>query len=300
MIPRGPLLVLLALVAAAPVGSATEAPLAETRKELKQLGEKPGVVAEPGVRDALRSGAGAVMTGPSLDQPLVPPVTPERTERERKRVRDSQQNWLLNGMQRLRGEERVKGDPASRDEPTPESDLVDTTDPAYLLKLYDRQRRASAGQAPKGRADAAAKADPMAAFLQGWLQGSPVRDQLLTERLAAGTGSTSLLPGNLERPALIRGSGGPGLVATPQGEPPSGPLANPFLTGMNRPADGFGASIPVPTGGGSRVVPPPAPALPARPSPLTVAPAEPTPEARKHLLPPSADDKKYFPQLKRF
>lgn len=303
-LPRVSSVCLWALTTVAAAGSDQARPLEESTKELKKLEAGPAAAGVPTARESLKGMVMPSLETPAASAPRFQRFTPQQAERERQQRNDAQKNWLLNGMNKLQRESEEKGllpggaDPESGVEDLP----VDTTDPAYLLRLYEKQRKAGETRAGEAKALRAPQADPFAPFLQGWLAGSPLKHHLLSESLRpkGGDGNPGMLPGsstnlpggtaagmvisNGAAAASAPGSGNPNpYLATPEASPLGGTI------GMHRPA--APASMPTPT-----ATPPPV-------SPIGSGIARETAPAandRKPPPPPLADEKKYFPQLKKF
>lgn len=291
------------LVAAVPSVAAEKEPppLEATKKELQQF-----------VRDqnnqATTTTPGLKVDAPTLQvQPPVLDATQWWQERkqaaERKQEKADKrqnQNWLVNGVERTRTEStNAANGHADREETsgTGEANIVDTSEPDYLLKLYDEQGKTAARKAePEHRRPVA---DPFAPFLQDWLGDSPVRGQFFDEFVKGGADATgvSTLPGGTSG---IRGATDP--ISTPAGLPGVGVAekTNPYLVD---------AIVPAPVvNAGPSPVPAATPVAPQSISPggfglsgdmsATRIPEARTP--RSGPPPGPTDDKKYFPQLKRF
>lgn len=290
----------LLLPAVAAIGEERGAPLAESKKELQELKAQAGTVATPGVKDGLKSTAVPTFQSPAQSAPFLRELTPEQRQRESKQRSDAQKNWLLQGMNQLERESNDNADPDEETE-TDLTDQVDTSDPAYLLKLYEKQKKTSdAKSAETARVQRTPSADPFAPFLQGWLAGSPVKDQILSERarthVAGVPGSISVAPAAMpgvrdSSPAALPDFGREaGAQAKPN--PYLSDLASPGMAELGQsallnPSAGSPASIPMP------VATPPA-------APLSLPMAAPATPDRMTPPPPLADDQKYFPQLKKF
>ena len=224
-------------------------------------------------------------------------------EKDLKRKKDGQANWLLDGVEKL-GRDTKDRNPRGRDNrgelPGDEAVEPDSSDPDYLLKLYARQKKESA-EKNEARQSPKARTDPIAPFLQEWLGNSPVRGKFFDEYVTkshAGSGAgspagpTDRVSGQslLDHPVRLEERRGTG----------SGALQpNPYLAGID-------AFRPPTESNSSRISqPPPAPATFGGPTGSSHLPvAEPVQTARPAekkppLLAPS-DNEKYFPQQKKF
>lgn len=277
------------------------APLSGTKQELREL-------------ERNRSGAGKDQPGGALklDTPTLPapgqtvvPFAPSRTveqmelEKKQQKALEKSGSWLVNGVRELEKEEKQKTDPAAarreqeqeqlRADPT---EKVDRTDPNYLLKLFDEQKREKTADA---KAKPSTTPDPLAPFLQDWLGNSPVRGQFFDQFAKRSE------PGTVE-PALSPGSA-PGLRGPVSSAPAREPLAvdrpNPYLTELPqlsaeaaRPQPPANLSGPANTGLGNVPVRTPGPVVDPAPPPRETPKTPP--------LPTKPDSEKYFPQLKKF
>jgi hypothetical protein len=309
MHPARACLVCLLPLAALAAGAEDNAPLAESRKELKKLEASPGPAGEPTAKDALRSTVLPALQSPAASLPVFPHAGPEQRAREQRQRSEEQKNWLLNGVNQLRREALEKGRlPGETGDEREIADAPpDPTDATYLLKLYEKQRTAEAKAASALKTRRSPQADPFAPFLNDWLAGSPVKNQLLSDqnRLTlggvAGTGfSPTDAPGHGSENARSPGTGGLQTGMDPAGET----QVNPYLAAAGGDAAGsspFAAPRPVAPSGALQ--PGSVPAQPATSSPATVIPpknAGTDAAARKPPPPPLAEEQKYFPQLKKF
>lgn len=269
------------------------APLANTKRQLESL-KKDEAAQKAGTQ------SGAKLDLPSLNTPGqeldLPPPKREGSETNNK---SPEKNWLLDGYDKLerkrasadgkRGDDRV-----SRDEKP-----LDPNDPNYFLRVYERQRaerdakqlNVNAAREHDLKSDAA---DPLAPFLKDWLANSPVRE-VLKETIGSDA------------------SGGPaaseGAATTLESKPVANAIAaegaksvsNPYVQALGLPASEPPRSL---AGGHSPAAPlsspvaAPAPNAPA--STIYGLPERPKPDLKHALPPPPAEDKKYFPQLKKF
>lgn len=268
----------------------SNAPLADSQKALDSLRKEQSQKAAPTsgkLRDLLPTiEAPGAPAGPT--EYSGPPKTEKLpTNKERK------ENWLLNGMDKL----DVSKKPASGSPRRDRLKATDADEPAAatdLLGLYSAQQKQSrADHAPQTKP---AASDPLAPFLQNWLHGSPVRGQFFDETLrrseaggsadralpATQTGSQGAAVGRLADLPGFRDAAQPTQASA--GKSPS----NPYLRVMDTPApETRSGRLPA--------------ALPAAPLTPTISPLPPpAPVERKAPATPPTEDKKYFPQLKKF
>lgn len=295
------------LAAVAPVAAAESAPLESTKQELRQLESaqknKTGAVTS----DSVKLSAPALDVRGDEDKVLKQWTAGQKAEeRKREQQKRKDDNWLVNGVDHL-GKEGAPGatktgQPA---EPADNNAMVaarDASDPQYLLKLFDDQKKQSD---PK---DAAAKSrptpapDPFAPFLQGWLGTSPVRDQVMDQFKkgseagslpVASAGSSS----DFRPPAVVASSNSSAGLQEPAGQA----KPNPYLVELNAPMptrDASAGAFPM-ASVDSLSASGPAPVS----APLTTPLLDPLPDNRtpaKGPPPGLTDDKKYFPQQKKF
>lgn len=301
---RAPSVVLGVVLLTATVQRAdTGAPLESTKQQLRKLndGQKPGT--GPGATEGLRPSLPTIQTPGQEALPSLQLTDPEKLEKERKRQKNERKNWLVNGVEQLEQKDKgKKADVISGGETKADgndSRSVDEADPQYLLKLYDEQKKVSEAHKIETKPQRTPQADPFAPFLQGWLGNSPVRGQFFDEfaRKPEGTttGPTSLAP------VAMNGSrdftSGPQTATNPVNDLPAKP--NPYLAELNRPVQsepsGNALSGQNPLNSLDTASPFSKPLIP-----LAQPPVETRPPERKPLPAPLADDKKYFPQLKKF
>jgi len=292
------------LVAAQAPAAETGAPLESTKQELRQL-------------EATQKNRGTSATPDSVkvDTPALDARGPENsviqqwTDRKKaedqvdKRKARKSENWLLNGMEQLGREGTATTDAAAKDSGETDSQaLVDTSDPEYLLKVFDEQKKHPDNKAAPTKSHQAHAPDPFAPFLQSWLGSSPVRDQVM-EQFRKGNENTGGAPGTAPQVTKDYRSPEAAFTATSPASAPSSasgaPKPNPYLVDLApSPAQQNEAIVgAVPVIGLDR-------ALSASGStPVTAPPVAPLPETRPPMKgpPPSpADEKKYFPQLNKF
>ncbi len=303
-------LVLVVLSAATatvtPVAKAAEAdaPLSGTKQELQRLKtDRPGQ-AGPTAADALKT------TTPTLQLSTELPSAERQREKQKKREREAQEkkeaqeNWLIDGMARLEKErdEKAKGtSEAASATPSPAMEsrpAVDRDDPTFLLRLYDEQKKAddakTADKPPR-----TPQPNAFAPFLQGWMAPSPVKDQLLGEMKRASPTAPVSVGGGGSSVTFSTVSVGAARGDT-QGGRDSAPQSNPYLPDADGIPLGQTPSGPfVPTADPMTALAPQT-STPPISTPLFHPDPEPAAATRKVLPPPAADDKKYFPQLKKF
>jgi hypothetical protein len=297
------------LLAVAQVPAAEDAaPLESTKQELRQLESaqknKAGNGAAGGVKLStpaleLRSDESRALQNWKAQQKN------QESQQQQQRARDAS-NWLVNGVDQL-GKEGAKSD-ATRNDPAAaeEADALgaarDPSDPQYLLKLYDDQKKRSEPKESATKVRATPAPDPFAPFLQGWLGNSPVREQVMDQfkkgseagglSVATGGGATDF------RPTTVTTSTN---ATTALREPTEQIKPNPYLAELNTPVpsrDVLAGSSATPAAD-QNLSPGMAPAT----APLTTPRLDPLPEVRPPAKGPPlglTDDKKYFPQQKKF
>jgi hypothetical protein len=274
----GALLATTVLLPAAEESSTS--PLEEVKVDLKELkrGDNPRLSEKP-------AGPAISVSGfrPSPEI-AAPPVAPPATEPDSRTGRrpPANANWLVEAMELQR-----RAGPAQRAGANSGPDLagaaVDSSDPAYLLKMYLAQESpnevAAAGTLAGGDLKSARALDvgTIDRFLRQWI--APRDLALFGLEDGAPTAYADLLP-----PAERTPAPSPGRDAAR----PSAP--NPFLDALklDPPLAGVTASAAPPDS-----PPPAAVAAPAATQDASVP-------AGRHAPPDSTDDKKHFPQLKRF
>lgn len=297
---------LLVLAAGLATGSEDKTPLAETRKELRELRRSQTVGTEPAAKDGLRTSVLPSIQAPSATEPVLPPFRPGQSERELKAKSDAQRNWLLNGVRKLEAKSNTDGmkDQLTEAELEEEAAGLDPHSPAFLVELYEKQREAERAKEEQSARKGVPAADPFAPFLQGWLAGSRG-----SHGLADGRGI-----GNTDSPALpqrgeVQGASIPSsdlLVNRPQvfgGNASISAAPNPYLAAL-APVSTGGNSLP-PAGSNAVSGLPlaiPVTPMPAAHSSQSTGSAVAAPAAAPKALPPSPreEDKRYFPQLNRF
>lgn len=293
------------LLAAVPVFAAEEAaPLESTKQQLREL------------ESTQKDKAGAAASGPvKFNTPVLETQRDEdgtkawraqqkQEERQRQQKRESE-NWLVNGVEQ-QGRDGVKpGAIPGETTATRETDALnatrDTSDPQYLLKLFDDQKKRSDPREPAGKSHAAPPPDPFAPFLQSWLGNSPVRDQVM-DQFKKGNEAGALSPapggGGADFRAPVDASAGAGATLR---EPAGPPKPNPYLVELNAPVL---ARDPVAGGSAMPALDPAFSSGTTAPgSPVAPASLDPLPDVRpaaKAPAPSQMDNQKYFPQQKKF
>jgi len=299
-VARSSLLGVVLLIVAQAAAAEASAPLESTKQELRQLESTQKSKAGPVMPDRVKLDTPTLDVGGASN-----PGTPQWTERKKedeKRARQQQrkdENWLVNGVERLRREETATT-ATTTDEAMAVEALANTPDPAdpqYLLKLFDDQAKRSATNGTPAKTRPMPAPDPFAPFLQDWLGNSPVRSQVMEQFRKGGdaAGQTAIPGGTAEfRAPVVAGTG----IAPLPYESAAPAKANPYLTDSSAPIPRYDAIA------GAGPLPVPELTLPgAAPAPVSAVPVSPLPDARTPAKgPPTSpvDDKKYFPQLNRF
>jgi hypothetical protein len=305
--------VLLALAATAAAGAdEARAPLADTKQQLQQLQKDQGG-AKSGQGDPSLKGALPQLQNRAPGQDLLPPASldPNQAGQARAKKNEAKRNWLVDGYDKLdpkatagKTGESLLTSQAANEEKDEEDHQGQSTD---LIQLYENDAKAKGAKATKDK-DADNKpehpaADPLAPFLKEWLANSPVRDAALaaTPKNEGNLGSTPEAgPASTIAPVSpLPAAAGPSVAPNPGGATPAD---NPYLLTLtipNLPGSPPGAAPAMPTPASDSL------SIPLLPKPAANGPADAVappvkPDLRKP--PPSQvdDDKKYFPQLKRF
>jgi hypothetical protein len=285
-----------------------EAPLQSTRQELRKLEESQKSGVAPSARDGLRTDLPSIQAPGQEVLPFSQITAAERIEKEREKKQEAQKNWLVNGVNRLTkaSSTDLANGPKGADESVStlaEGTTTDSADPQYLLKMFDEQGKGKETRQTDAKTRSLAVANPIEPFLQGWLGNSPARGQFFDE--FAGKSGAGSGPGTGTGPSAtadFRGS-----VGFEQASPHS-PVSvtqeqrtNPYLaaqTPIGLPELEQSSRNSAPSGlpgTGLTPVPMAQPIIPV----VTPTPAPPAPE-RKPPPAPWAEEKKYFPQLKKF
>jgi hypothetical protein len=280
------------------------APLEGTKQELRKLQADQSANPDTGVTGKLTGAMPQLQTPVPGTMPMEQLATREKTERERQKKAETQKNWLRDGVDQLgKSNDGKHPDKTASDSAMgateQDKDRPDSSDPNYLLKVYTEQKNAD--EAKGGREKAAApRADPFAPFLQGWLENSPVRGRFFDDFVRKPDG----VDGGTQPPVASSAAVSTGAAFSPaeaaggSHRAPGTAQPNPYLQGLDL------GSLPDP--GNTRG--PAAATAGALPSPVPVQSAggvvDPIPSSRaeekKPLSLPPSDDKKYFPQLRKF
>lgn len=279
------------------------APLARTKEQLQSL-KKDEAARNAGTQSGAKLDLPTLNTpGQELDLPA-----PKREDADPNNGKHAgQKNWLLDGFDKLEskrgaigtGARRADGKGSAGDDEKP----LDPNEPDYFLRVYERQRAArdakqlelnASGDARELKTDAAA--DPFAPFMKDWLANSPVRDALKDTFGRDGSGELAS-PVNGGRASQIGGA--PDAPATDTARATAA-AANPFVRALglptletSKPAEVRAPAVDVPN-------PPIAPTSATGANTIYDLPERPKVDLNQTLPPPPTEDKKYFPQLKKF
>lgn len=279
-----------------------EAPLADSKKALRELHRDQAAAGAPASGASLRDYLPPIAEPGAGTLPSVTPPTPQKRDEALKKKQAEQKNWLLNGVTKLERNSSIRDGSirSGTTEATTENDEAnaDSTEPPTLLGLYAERKKAEEGKTAL-KPDSAPAKDPLAPFLQRWLAESPGRgtgaDATFNSRDATrGTdGSAPAMGPASSDPAVVLGD----LPGAEQGGMAGGGersrTSNPYLqslTTLSEPAMRR-ESMLEPT------------LSPSRSQPQTEENRilSPLPPVEKKAAPvPPADDKKYFPQQKKF
>jgi hypothetical protein len=290
---------LLAALAARAGEPAT--PLENSKLELKALQKgqpaQDGGVSVGKLRDAMPQ-----MRTPGSEVPPPDPLAAEEAEKELKKKKDAQKNWLVNGVESL-ARNRKSGGHGAKDGlagTRNENAQSDSSGPASLLKVYSEQQKRAEDRNEAKQASAVHN-DPLKPFLQGWLADTPARGKFFDENArkpdatAGFSDPTTQAPLEYGTSSVLAGFDPGGRAPSERGA--AAPVqANPYLQGLD---------MSVLQNTGTRHAQATAvPAFQPAPTPAALPLPGPAPVARqseKKPFPPAlADDKKYFPQLKKF
>lgn len=296
---------LAGLAAAVAAGAAGDAPLADSKQELKELQANRKGQGAPTAKDGLKAGTPSLQV-PGQGVPAYTRPDAEQQARESRQQNAARKNWLIDGMARLEKEAgpkkrtRLPGD-ADDERGGNDSARLNPSDPAFLLKLYERQKREQDLKAAGQKTPRSSQPDAFAPFLQDWMAASPVKDQLLGDMNRRFTGG-GVQPGATESRQKPNKFGQGAAAPADLGRDSSAATqSNPYLaeTGVVV-LPQLGGSAPQLTSSGN--LPAPLPPSSATQPTAPMAQPGPVPAAtdRKAPPPPLADDKKYFPQLNKF
>jgi hypothetical protein len=292
-----------AMIAVSGLTAANSGPLEATKQELRKLDREQRPNEGPSATEGLRPNLPAIQAPGPDALPTMQPADPDKVEKERKRRKDAQKNWLVNGVEQLEKSEIEKESAgrATAVEFEVESTGTETDDdPQYLLKIYDERKKGEAARKAEKTAQRTPRSDPLAPFLQDWLGSSPVRGQFFDRFVRndpttpGGEGTSSgITPALTNRDPLAVN------LPAERGLSESEPRTNPYLVPPTAPA------LSEPRWNHDLTLNPIDPVLNVTPpgqSSITpaVAPVDIRPPERKPPPPPLADERKYFPQLKKF
>jgi len=217
--------------------------------------------------------------------------------------------WLLEGMEKLENTKPASPHPnGSSPEPgkasaeTVESRAaltIDLKDPQYLLKAFSAQKKESEAKSAIKALSSPAPADPLGPFMDNWLGSSPVRGQFF-DQFVKREGADVAAPAITAAPGseLDVATTPPSFLPSPS-RTPGNATSNPYLVDLTPPVPGHDHSaVAIPP-----EIPPvalPAPELPRVAAPEAAPPPSDLRTPLKSPLPSPTDEKKYFPQLKRF
>ncbi len=287
--------------AGAAFGEEPAAPLSESKALLQDLKKKQSA-AETAASDATLTPTVPQLTFGQSGDLVVPPQRPQHSVT--KDGTGPSQNWLLDGFDALERKPQDSRRGARRDaRDEPELSELSPDDPNYFVKLYERQRDARLVQQRAAEAEQTATSATPNAFaplLQSWLAGSPVRDALSEfvpmesrGRSAATTGESNF---TVETSSTRETSTATEISLSPdaRGAEVWQEKRNPYVDALNP------SLTPPASSTESRSV-----AFgesPANPSsaPIFNLPARPATESPRRPPSPIQEDKKYFPQLKKF
>lgn len=290
-------------------------PLAGVKQELKQL-QTDSTAQKSGVAEPKLKGA----TPPIVLQPQAPLSSESlssnrksaKDQKDLKRQQDAEKNWLVREYEKL----ETKSDAERRDDKIklPEASFEEKSEHELLqdrLSANDPKSRAGRDDSHRPpRADAPKAPDPFAPFMKDWLANSPSSGPALDALNKAGSNQPAgpgMSPGIEARPLDLPGSTASSLFDSSASDPrrdrnvSTMPANNPFLSGLELPGQLENAPA---AASRSPVADALAPAMmPSAQSPLTLQNEAIAPSKRNTVTPPTskqAEDKKYFPQQKRF
>jgi hypothetical protein len=281
-----------AAVAAADAGAVPDRPFSEVRRDLNDLRTAgPGAAVTPGLD--LGAATAALTPGAHFDAPPSVPVPVRPTEPATNPQPARSSGWLLDALEE-NSRRAANGGPGIAEVPVRSEPEEETA------KTNGTDGRPTAAAANRSGAGRDTPASPLSAYLSGWLSPDEYRRlSSLYPELTGGAGTNGKEFDKAEDP-LRRGD--PALPGAAPGGAESGGLGlrdlgqsagnaplNPFVQAMT--ASPRLATPPVPlvraqTSAPSALIPSPGPE-PAKPAPF--APTR-----------PDAEDRRYYPQLKRF
>lgn len=273
------------------------APLAQAKEQLQSL-KKDEAAQKAGTQ------SGVKVDLPKIDAPAqqLDLPAPRRDDANTSNNASDGKNWLLDGYEKLDGERGRPNGKRGDDRAGENQKPLDPHAPDYFLRLYERQR-AERNAMPRelGRFSTDDRksrlADPFAPFMKDWLANSPVRDAL-KDSLSRASPDTGMPPAS--EPVVPPST----TTVTSVGvDTQRAPNTNPFVEalGLPTPPPAKLAEVRTPLGTGQNQMS--APVSAAAPTPASTIydlPERPKTDLKHTLPPPPSEDKKFFPQLKKF
>lgn len=294
----------LALLLGAAVAGAEKpvAPLENTKQELRSLQQDQAAKNTGTATGRLTDGLPRYQGATPGSQPLELPA-PANSPRELSKRLDAEKNWLADGVGKLKQGDRAREkaardlrEEAGRDEDT---EARDPSDPAYLVKVYGEQKKKTDEAGNSRQAAGSARRDAFAPFLKDWLGTSPSRGKFFDELVGRPeTGGNLAAPGYFARGSLGQPAG-TGEFTAPTSAPRAAAKGNPYLAAMEeRPLSEQSSGREQPSASLNLPAPKLPEIVPAAPS-IDISGPYRSPDT-KPLFPALSDDKKYFPQQKKF
>lgn len=285
-----------------------KAPLAESSTQIHQLQKQQADTRAGGEDNSLRSALPAL--NPALQGhealPSTDPSSSEKDGKHKQLKKDASKTWLLDAYDKLEPKaSRDKdatvaplGAPAASAEERDGQEANENKDPATKIDIFALYESDAKKDAIKTSGNVRAVADPLAPFLQSWMSKTPTHDPL---QLTSAKNDFDAVPAGAGVTVPV-GQGIDPLPAAPDVSPTSAPAGeNPYLATLNLLPLPSSASSPLP------ILPSALPDFAAPPAPgkALLGVPDPAPSAAKsdaYKPPPSQadEDRKYFPQLKRF
>jgi hypothetical protein len=281
-----------AALAAADGGAVPDRPFAEVRKDLNELkAPVSGTVTVPGLDLGVAAGIGS---GANFTAPAPPAPQPAPTAKTDPGVapqRPASSGWLLDALEENARRARADGTrPAAIDGPA---------DADEDRRADDRPGTGAAKSREPVALDRNAAKSPLSAYMSVWLNPEDYRRlQSLYPEMAglpegkdASAGTEPAVRATAPAPTVAAGDASLGLGGF--GEQNRAATTNPFLQAVQP------AARPVATVPAAQLE---KPRLAAQVTPVTVGPEAASVRTGAPTIPeaPGADDRKYFPQLKRF
>ncbi|HVU18995.1 MAG TPA: hypothetical protein VHD32_18970 [Candidatus Didemnitutus sp.] len=286
-----------------------KAPLTETSTQLHQLQKQQADAKAGGEDNSLRSALptlGTTLQGREA-LPSTDPTGTGRDGKHKQPKKDLGRTWLLDAYDKLDPKANhdkdatlpaVAGSSIESDDRTAD-EAKDPSTKIDIFALYENDPKKDSAKTPDPNHTAF---DPLAPFLQSWMSKTSPHDASLPGTSKADVDSLFPIgapavstPAGSTAPALDALASAPDGTATPAGGPD-----NPYLAALTLPPpSATGAPLSLLPSGLPDLGAPPVPA-----KPLIGLPADSAPSAKTELSkpPPSQadEDRKYFPQLKRF